>query len=1203
MRRARTFNVLFFGMLVSAFACTMQTADEVHCDLLDDDDPCTEDVCVQGKPIHRPMPLGETCGSCLIDGVAQAMDAVNPARVCDRCDPTISTTKWSNRSGMVVSGELNDVDFAAIVLADVNGDGFADLAGVSGFNNTLSVLMSTGEGTFEPKTDYALSWVGRTVQAADLNGDQKPDLVATTVDGDNVNVLLNMGDGTFGNHIDYATGFAPGTVQAADVNGDGQIDLVVPNMKSDNVSVLLNAGGGTFAPKVNYVTGAVPTSVAITDLNGDAKPDLVIANAGDDTISVLQNAGGGTFGGKLNYAVGSQPEMVVAADINGDGHTDLAVANSKSDTLSLFFNKGDGTLDIKKDLPTGVQPTSVVATDFNADGHVDLAVTNKGSGTLLRMNNRGDGTFLPLGEYFFDGGCSSSSASDLDGDLRPDLVELNPATRSIHILRSRVACKPGCVIDNRAYAPDAPNPENPCQRCDPMQSANAWSLVADGTTCNPENDCPQAKTCQTGICIGGCAPKCTGLLGLPGAPALEVNGQPAAMVVTDLDGNGALDVAVLDRGNTISVLLNSGKSGVFAAKVDYPTGGVGVTPGSMAAGDFDGDGMVDLIVAEVLTHKLKTFRNLGQGTFGPPIDYLAGSQPSSVSAADLNGDGWLDIVVTNRSSDTLSVLKNTGNGTFAPKVSYAVVTSPSSAAIADFDSDGDMDLAIPSFTNETTSVLFNHGDGTFASNIQYPIGLSESIAAGDLDNDGDVDLALARLVGASVLLNDGQGTFVTAADYLTEPKKTRISMADLDGNGTLDLVATSFDSSSLTVLPNKGNAIFADPIDYFPTQELARPIGLAASDLDGDGTSDLAILNSGDSNVSILRNLTGDGRFAVKKTSGDIALPYDEKFDSIVAGNFNGDDKVDLATSNTSEEIQVFFNGGTAQSFDKYKTFKPGGAQLSALVAADLNGDDLDDLVAVNRYSFYLSVVFNENGGMFKSRVPYPMGTDLRSVIATNLNRDNAPDLVVSLSDANVIRILMNDGHGAFGGKVDYSTGKTPTQLLSGDVNGDHRQDIVVVNEGSATISVFLNRGDGILAPKVDHKMADVPSVALVDVDKDGLDDLALGSVKHVMVLRSLGDGTFGPATSYPTHGIVVAIAAADLNSDGYGDLITTNLAGVANILLNNGDGTFAPHTEYHITRGAGRLVAADVDGDHQIDLAVAGFNSTITTLLNRCLP
>jgi hypothetical protein len=228
------------------------------------------------------------------------------------------------------------------------------------------------------------------VVVGDFRGTGRKDLAVTNWSSNTVSVLLSNGNGTFATKVDYTTGTNPNAAVLGDLRGNGRKDLIVADYGSATVSVFLSNGDGTFAAKVDYTTGTNPESVAVGDFNGDGHLDLAVANHGDATVSVFPGSGTGTFAAKVDYATGTRPNSVAVGDLNGDGKLDLAMANyasGTSGTTSVLLGNGDGTFGSKTDITTGLGPDWVAMGDFNGDGYLDFATANWTAGTVSVLLN------------------------------------------------------------------------------------------------------------------------------------------------------------------------------------------------------------------------------------------------------------------------------------------------------------------------------------------------------------------------------------------------------------------------------------------------------------------------------------------------------------------------------------------------------------------------------------------------------------------------------------------------------------------------------------------------------------------------------------------------------------------------------------------------------------------------------------------------
>jgi len=304
-----------------------------------------------------------------------------------------------------------------IVAADFLGTGQPDLAITNSADNTVTILLANGGGTYRLGSTISLPGLFPTqIVAADFNGDGKMDLAVLNTCGaapglcfpqaapqgpGTVTILLGNGDGTF--TVSPATltaGNVPWAMAAADLNGDGFIDLVVANQTGKNLTIFMGNGDGTFTlTNSSPATGNDPSAIAIGDFNGDGNLDLAVTNQNDNTVSVLLNQNCASFPPMLcafapaavSPAVGGGPLAIATADMNADGILDLVVVNSSGNSVSVLLGDGTGAFSAvvpqgQPDFSTGAAPQAVVIADFNQDGRLDIVTGNaSGSFSYLRQ--------------------------------------------------------------------------------------------------------------------------------------------------------------------------------------------------------------------------------------------------------------------------------------------------------------------------------------------------------------------------------------------------------------------------------------------------------------------------------------------------------------------------------------------------------------------------------------------------------------------------------------------------------------------------------------------------------------------------------------------------------------------------------------------------------------------------------------------------
>ncbi|PWT84751.1 MAG: hypothetical protein C5B58_04220 [Acidobacteria bacterium] len=330
---------------------------------------------------------------------------------------------------------------------------------------------------------------------------------------------------------------------------------------------------------------------------------------------------------------------------------------------------------------------------------------------------------------------------------------------------------------------------------------------------------------------------------------LRAGSNPAAVVAGDFNGDGTLDLAVANAGsNSVRVLLGNG-DGTFKAALNSSVLG----PGSLVVGDFNGDGKLDLAVTNT---GVSILLGNGDGTLRAPVNYATGNSPTSVVVGDFNRDGKLDLAVANSGASngvgSVSVLLGRGDGTFNPAVNYSGGFGSLSLAVGDFNRDGKLDLVEANFSTDNVTILLSNGNGTFQAPRSYGTnGAPTSVAVGDFNADGKLDLVVANLVNNSggagsigVLLGNGDGTFQPVVNYGLGSNPDSVAVGDFNGDGKLDLAVANSggygNPASMKFFLGKGTGTFQPALEYVGAGS-PNPSSLAVGDLNGHGRLDVAV--------------------------------------------------------------------------------------------------------------------------------------------------------------------------------------------------------------------------------------------------------------------------------------------------------------------------------------------------------------------------
>jgi hypothetical protein len=334
----------------------------------------------------------------------------------------------------------------------------------------------------------------------------------------------------------------------------------------------------------------------------------------------------------------------------------------------------------------------------------------------------------------------------------------------------------------------------------------------------------------------------------------EVGGEPGGVVAGDFNGDGLLDLATGNNEGGISVLIGKG-DGTFESQVSYGAGGF---PANIYTGDFNNDGKLDLAIVNYFDGAVGILLGKGDGTFQPQIDYGSVNGAVDAKIADFNGDGNLDFVITDRYGNDVAVLLGNGDGTFQPQQTYATGSGPWSPVVGDLNGDGIPDLLVSA--GGQVSELLGKGDGTFNPMTVLSLGPSGNgpyMTIGDLNGDGKLDVVLGnnQLNTVSVSLGNGNGTFQTTQIYPVGSAPGQPVIIDVNQDGIPDIAVTSQNDNNIEVLLGKGDGTFQDASIYLATSE--SPNFMIEGDFNGDGRPDLdATTSNGDAETVILNAQT-----------------------------------------------------------------------------------------------------------------------------------------------------------------------------------------------------------------------------------------------------------------------------------------------------------------------------------------------------------
>jgi hypothetical protein len=738
-------------------------------------------------------------------------------------------------ASLVRTGGVNSFGASpSVVAADFNGDGKQDLAVADAGANAVSILLGNGDGTFQAPKDVLSGNNSAPIYVAggDFNGDGKQDLavIGQVSAVPTVFLLLGNGDGTFTLKTTL-TGFTtPNAIALGDFNGDGKLDMAVSENQlgsgtPSSVLVFLGNGDGTVqAPVSTTVTGVGnATYMATADFNKDNHLDLVLADASNGAgghIVVLLGNGDGHFQAARSFATTGGGWDVAVGDFNDDGIPDIAATATLAQTVDIFLGKGNGDFQPAVSYSAGLlggETANVAVGDFNKDGKQDLIISIGGGvaaagSSVSVLLGKGDGTFLsPLlvasnqssgqlavadfngdgnldwvagsatqmfltvvlgnGNGTFRAGVNYAvgqgpqvAAGDFNKDGKLDIVTVDYPTAEVSVLLGNTD-----GTFQPAIKTPVPGAYYGIAVADLNGDGNADVVTGDSTGAPPRN---------VNVLLG----KGDGTFAAPVKYSTGGSGE-GQMVIADFNGDGKLDLAVVNQAdNTISLLLGNGDGTFQAAKVVTPALGSDGFLGYLVAADFNGDGKLDLAIPDYVgasTGQVAVLLGNGNGTFQAPTFLTTGGGATGIAAADVNKDGKLDLVVANQFG-TVDIFLGNGNGTFNTPIVLSDLQSvggccnfdpiPIVVAVADFNLDGNLDLFVGANRAD------NGSPGNFFSNVN---------------------------LGAQLFLGNGDGTFTGPQDYLVGAQTNSLVVGDFNGDGAPDVAAGDTGENFVSILLNQ----------------------------------------------------------------------------------------------------------------------------------------------------------------------------------------------------------------------------------------------------------------------------------------------------------------------------------------------------------------------------------------------------------------
>lgn len=514
--------------------------------------------------------------------------------------------------GSLAPGVVVDLEFGlrGILVTDVQGDGHADVVALT-LTSLVFVLPGQGDGTFGPAQFSGIASAMLDFATGDLNADGSSDLALTDASPYQGSTMLGTGDGSFVEFADWAGCGDPGQVVIGDVQGDGLQDVIIGDQSVSQVAVLRGDGTGALTSNGSLDAIGNPQRVLILDATGDGVPDVATTHWNPRGVQLFAGDGAGSFAEASNVNLPSNPSGLAAADFNGDGAPDLVACGATNGAASVLLDVHGSYPAAAPAIPIGPSSSgcSGVATgDFDGDGDPDFATSNTGSGDVSVVTNLGGGSFVAFGHEFLGPGLSGLAVGDFDEDGTLDLAVADPAQDQVDVL---VGLAHGDFLPGASAFAGMHPIALQARDLDQdghldlvvLSSESLYTLAGDGR--------------------GQFDPA------VPGPGNLDTT----AFTCVDIDGDDTLDVVTADHESRVAILLGDG-TGSLALQGVWATG---QWPGSIDAGDLDGDGRTDLALSHADVWTLTTMLQQASGPWFSLGFALAGSAGDPV----LGGHGPL----------------------------------------------------------------------------------------------------------------------------------------------------------------------------------------------------------------------------------------------------------------------------------------------------------------------------------------------------------------------------------------------------------------------------------------------------------------------------------------------------------------------------------------------------------------------------------
>jgi hypothetical protein len=845
---------------------------------------------------------------------------------------------------------------------------------------------------------------------------------------------------------------------------------------------------------------------------------------------------------------------------------------------------------------TTTMPIDIASGDLNDDSFTDIAILNAETRSITVFLHNGIDQLGTRMDYPSGISRGNVTIGDVNGDGLNDVLATNYETGELLVF-----------IQNSGT-----------HRLNPYKNytsgTGALGLAVGDVNSDERNDVVVANFEDDQISVflqnntGGLAP-----------PVKYSSGNgPTDVVIADISsvenyGYVLYDVVVTNYlANSITPYrqLTSGSLTILTS-IATPKGPTGI-----AAGDLNGDGWTDVVVACRDSNYTSIFRQYASTWTNSYLsasyryDYSTDINPTDIVVIDANNDGKNDIIMTNQGNSSVEFLLQYSSGSFSRGWKKSLGGTPYGLDVGDFNMDGLFDL-VTTQPSENAFTIITQKPGDAKYNTRRDIYLGSNVRnyqpryvdVGDINNDGYEDIVVTNyyVCRISVFYGNPAGSYRDKVVYSVYNSAWwypwDVKIGDLNNDGLNDVAVTLYNTNRLAVFYQNVNGKLNDPVFYITRYNARR---LAIGDVNNDGLKDVAVTNynsAGYISVFTQNGSTGQLNPRIDYYTG-INYPH-----GIAIGEVSGDSRNDVVVTHQYGDATNYHmvrfkqkNDGTLDVAEKFQWDNNRWRYMYDVEIADLNNDGRNDIVAGLYQDYYIGVWYQNVANSFGMATTYYQRRYFYDLEVTDFNNDGAEDIVaVNYNDYQVV--LMAQTQSGLQNAGEYPVGSNPWGISVGDCNNDGYVDIVTSNYGGQSITILIqNSQTSGYNLALFSSTRDYPYfMAKGDVNNDGLIDIAVinqNSPYYLSIFYRDSNGLFKPRIDYSLSYYPYSVEIGDVNSDGLADVVVSDNWYSIMVFKQKSDGTLDSNFVRYSCGSYGYDIAiGDLNNDGLNDVAVSSYN------------